>query len=284
MSLLVGLRIELWVEERGGQAAINPVMVDLLAGLARSGARVKARVIEHETVDPARPCRADLILLRSATDLALAAAMAAAAAGVRVIEAPGLACRTLDKAAVIGLLAAHNLPVPPTYLVGGSGDSEAVEVPSEWAARSWFRKPVRGVHGWGVSTHESLAGAFVAPDHAGVPDWVTDDGCRLVQAAVGEGPDLKIYAAGEKLFAGRKGFHSRSYADDSIDRIELDPSTAELARTVGAALGLRLYGLDLRLERGRAWIVDVNPFPGYRGFPDAAAAIEREIIRALAAA
>jgi hypothetical protein len=52
----------------------------------------------------------------------------------------------------------------------------------------------------------------------------------------------------------------------------------------GETLGLRCFGLDLRYEGGRPTIIDANPFPGYRGFPEAVPALRSEIERSLSEA
>jgi hypothetical protein len=44
LSSLAGRRIELWVEARGGVAAINPVMQALIQNLEAAGATVDVRV------------------------------------------------------------------------------------------------------------------------------------------------------------------------------------------------------------------------------------------------
>jgi ribosomal protein S6--L-glutamate ligase len=42
---------------------------------------------------------------------------------------------------------------------------------------------------------------------------------------------------------------------------------------VGPALGLTVYGVDLRIHDDRPVIVDVNGFPGFRGLPSAVPAL-----------
>ena len=79
LSPLAGRRIELWVEARGGVAAINPVMRTLVQELEAAGAMADVRVPEHEVVDPenmldVRP--PDLVLLKTATTLSLSLALA----------------------------------------------------------------------------------------------------------------------------------------------------------------------------------------------------------------
>jgi ribosomal protein S6--L-glutamate ligase len=44
-------------------------------------------------------------------------------------------------------------------------------------------------------------------------------------------------------------------------------------RDAGAALGLQLYGVDLLITGGRPVVVDVNPFPGFRGAHEPAASL-----------
>jgi ribosomal protein S6--L-glutamate ligase len=47
------------------------------------------------------------------------------------------------------------------------------------------------------------------------------------------------------------------------------------ARDAGAALDLRLYGIDLLITGGRPVVVDVNPFPGFRGAREPAGSLLR---------
>jgi ribosomal protein S6--L-glutamate ligase len=141
------------------------------------------------------------------------------------------------------------------------------------------------VHGRGVDVYPAFP---VALDAAATLDdggsYVVDDGTRLLQRKVGgaEG-DVKVYVAGERLFAGFKPFSPESYAANEIDAVALDAQTEEIIHAVGETLGLRLFGVDLRFEAGKSVIIDVNPFPGYRGFPDAAPVLRAEIERVLGA-
>ncbi|HEY6055901.1 MAG TPA: hypothetical protein VIU86_18365, partial [Gaiellaceae bacterium] len=149
-------------------------------------------------------------------------------------------------------------------------------------AGAWVAKPVRGVHGVGVhsaaSYREALAGVTVNGSA------VLDDGTRIVQRLVGRGAiDVKVYAAGDRLFAGGKRFDTTSFRCDRIRPLEPTAEMREVALAAGAALGLTLFGVDLRREQEQLYVVDVNPFPGYRGFPAAAAALRDEIARRVAA-
>ena len=116
-----------------------------------------------------------------------------------------------------------------------------------------------------------------------IEGYVVDDGTRLVQRAVGkEGEaDIKVYVAGEMLFAGTKTFSATSYTNNDIAEQQLDEHTVAIVRAVGPALGLRCYGVDLRMDGDTPTIIDANPFPGYRGFPGAIPALRAEIERTL---
>lgn len=273
-------RVELWVEARGGTAAVNPVMRALLDDLAAAGAAVSVRVPEHELIDPLRlreDTTPDLVLLKTATSLGLSLAVADEACGTKFLNGARETLRVHDKAATVARLAAAGLPVPETHLFGpGAG---RIAPPGTDAA--WVTKPTRGVHGRGVTVHNGTSPIShpTAPDAGGY--HVVDDGTRLLQRYVGDGPDVKVYAAGESLFAGFKPFGPGSYATDDIEPTALHPATEEMVRAAGEALGLRLFGVDFRLEGGVPVIIDANPFPGYRGFPEAVPALRAEIGHAL---
>ena len=88
----------------------------------------------------------------------------------------------------------------------------------------------------------------------------------------GSGEDLKVYVVGQSVFAVRKPFSPTSFTV-SGHPVPAAPQVQAIARRCGAALGLGLYGVDMVERDGRAWVVDVNTFPGYKGVPDVAALI-----------
>jgi ribosomal protein S6--L-glutamate ligase len=275
-----GYVIELWVEPRDGRPAVNPVMRRLLEDLAAAGAEVRVRVPEHEVHDVALlgERMPDLILLKTATALGISLAVAMEAQGVRCLNPAYLSSRMHDKAAIVARLAAAGLPVPETWLLNAA--QAAVPKLTSAAASGWVTKPVRGIHGSGVQLHDSLPERLEPP--AQPQSYIVDDGTWLIQERIGGAePDVKVYVAGEAIFAGTKQFSATSYTTDAVVPLELDAATTEIVLEVGEMLGVRLYGVDLRLANGRPLIIDVNPFPGYRGFPDALPALRAEIERVL---
>lgn len=277
------LRIELWVEPRGGAPAVNPVMERLFGRLRELGAETSVRVPERELIDPMRFAAEpppDLVLLKTVAAVGVSQAIADEAAGGRFLNGAQATWRAQDKAAAVARLAAAGLPVPATWLRDG-GQAEAAVVadhPGEWVS-----KPVFGIHGHDVVFHAAFPGADDVPAPSGGNGcYVVDDGTRLIQQRIGgDAPDVKVYVADGRCFAGRKRFGAGSFATDVVERMALDRATTDLVLAAGAALELRCYGVDLRCSGKDSVIVDVNPFPGYRGFPEAVPALMSEIERCL---
>lgn len=278
-------RLELWVEARAGVPAVNPVIAALLQQLARDGRPVTIRVPELDPLGNVLGAGPDLVLLKTATTLALSLAVAGEAAGGRFLNQAAATSAANDKAAVVARLSCAGVPVPASYLIdpdGRSGDAGEQEPSGADALRGWVSKPVLGWHGIGVQFHRSLSGALAAgataPPEAG---FLVDDGTRLVQRQVGaDEPDLKVYVAGEHMFAAAKVFSSTSFASDEVSPVELNGAQRDIVRAAGDVLGLRLFGVDLRSDAGGSVVIDVNPFPGFRGFPKAVPALLAEVDRA----
>jgi ribosomal protein S6--L-glutamate ligase len=92
----------------------------------------------------------------------------------------------------------------------------------------------------------------------------------------GDGWDTKLWAIGDELFAARRRSSLAPVSkrrDVPIALRDLPPGTVELARDVGAAFDLQLFGVDVIVTPTGPCAVDVNPFPGYRGAPNGAEAL-----------
>jgi len=275
MSTLDGCRLALWVEERDGRAAVNPVMRGLLAALRADGAIVRVRVVERGRTTPRSAAGADLVLLKSFGPLACSLALATERHGQRFLNGGKATVRATDKAAVVAALAAARLAVPASWLrVPVTGRRESRVPVDARSGSGWYTKPVNGIHGEGVARHPGPTPP--ARSSSAAPE--------LVQAAVGTGVDLKVYVAGDVVFAARKAFSTGSFASGAVERIPADPDVIRMARYAADALDLRCFGLDLRLDETGAAIVDANPFPGFRGFPDAVPALRRLVHASLGVA
>jgi len=276
---------ELWVESRAGRPAVNPVMSCVLDELASAGHRMSVVIPETRAVSAPlfadRPAP-DLVLLKSATSMALSAATVAEGTGVRVLNPAAASARVSDKAAALALVACAGIPVPVTFL---TADSVHPTAPAQPGAIGWVSKPVNGVHGWGIGVHDTLIGALGATAAAPAPIGAIDDGSMLVQRRVGaDDPDVKVYAVGTRVFAGVKAFGPGSHLRDDIVPVELTSAERDAAVAAGRACGLRIYGVDLRRDADGFRVIDVNAFPGFRGFVGAVPVLVAEIQRCLVGA
>jgi len=279
---LAGRRIELWVESRDGAPAVNPIMQTLIDRLHVDGVTTTVRAPDREMIDVDelgwRPSTVpDLILLKSATSVALAMAVAAEASGVQCLNHAFPTLRAHDKAATVARLHAAGLPVPATTLVQPTSPGRPPDPDGRWVS-----KPVRGIHGRGVQFHESFP-LRIDVDTAVNDSCVADDGTFIVQRRIGaEEPDVKVYVADRCCFVATKSFHATSFQSDQLQRRVLDAASTELVLAVGDTLDLPCFGIDLRSDdNDELVIIDANPFPGYRGCPDAVSALRREVERAL---
>ena len=129
-------------------------------------------------------------------------------------------------------------------------------------------KPYRGHRGAGIHVVRSpgeLAG--IAPQQQPM----------LVQQFIaGTGDDLKIYIVGDRVFAVRKPFSTKSFLGTGVP-CEVTPLVRDIALRCGRAFGLGLYGLDIIEGADGPVVVDLNFSPGYRGVPDVAPLIARYI-------
>ncbi|MFA7009401.1 MAG: ATP-grasp domain-containing protein, partial [Elusimicrobiales bacterium] len=125
-------------------------------------------------------------------------------------------------------------------------------------------KPCMGWRGIGVKVVKTPEEVRALP---------APEGPMLIQEFLeGTGEDLRLYVAGDRVFAIRKPFSSVSYSIPGRS-CPVTPAERDLALRCGRAFGLGLYGLDLIETPKGPFVVDVNCFPGYKGAPNAAEAV-----------
>jgi glutathione synthase/RimK-type ligase-like ATP-grasp enzyme len=89
-----------------------------------------------------------------------------------------------------------------------------------------------------------------------------------VPFAPGEGPgDHKLYCIGGQLFGVRRV--GATEAEKHGRPFTVTPQLRGIAVDVGDAIRADLYGIDIVIRDGRPWVVEVNPFPGFKGVPEA---------------
>ncbi len=250
----------------------NPVLgaaVDSLAGrhdvsVADPRTLVRARGAKGDNVGGSR---ADLYLLKSRSPEARVVAHRAELAGARVVNRPSATAAALDRWAMATRL----------QLAG-------VCAPAAWAfptlSLMWRDTVTRHHLPWPlvVKSRTSARGDLVtlvrgpAELRALLPAW-SDEPVVAQQYVENDGFDVKVWVIGGTLWAARRAGALESCdksSDVALGPDEMPAQWRETALRAGAALGLDLFGVDLLVRDGRAHVVDVNAFPGFRGAHDAA--------------
>ena len=217
----------------------------------------------------------DVVVARTRNRFGLSLLPAAERRGIRVLTpwAPIAAVRDKPRAAQV--LALHGLPTPRTFIADSPGALKAL--PAE--RFPLILKPHAGDNGRGLV----LVGEPTALDDV---HW--EDSMVLAQEFVEcGGVDLKLYAAGERLWAVRRpsplGRSAPQAASAAAAAIDPTPELRRLALACGEAFGLTLYGIDLLESPRGPLIVDVNEFPNYTGVPEAAETIAALVARQMRA-
>ena len=110
-----------------------------------------------------------------------------------------------------------------------------------------------------------------------LPEW-GDEPVVAQEFAANDGFDIKVWVIGADLSAARRRSALESTdksSDELLDPTDLPEQWTQAARDAGEALGLQLYGVDLLITGGRPVVVDVNPFPGFRGAHEPAESLLR---------
>jgi ribosomal protein S6--L-glutamate ligase len=240
--------------------APSQIVLEAGALLAARGARVESLIAEEALLRPDLWVGGrDLHLLKSYSDLSLSLAGVLHARGARLLN-PYLACLTArNKILCAQVLADASIPAPRTWVTGDLGQLRAL-----LRETALIVKPFMGWRGQGVRAVRNERELEALPPL---------DGAVVVQELLdGPGEDLRVYVAGERMFATRKPFSSSSFSVPGR-AAEVSSEVGEIALRVGRAFGLGLYGMDFIETPSGPRVVDVNYFPGYKGCPGAAEAV-----------
>ena len=182
-----------------------------------------------------------------------------------VINTPGACIAALDRQVALESLRQARLPVAQSFLC------------TDWAAvlrvlekQAVYVKMASGAIGRGAGVVSLAQGSVVDAPFAG--PW------HVELAVPRDRFDRKIYVAGSRVFGLLK-----PWPRDDSPVIACQPSATvvSLAIAAGQATGLELYGLDLVGRNDKFTIVDLNPFPGYRGVDGADIAVADHIVTRL---
>jgi ribosomal protein S6--L-glutamate ligase len=241
------------------------IVIEVAALLRRRGFDVKSVIGEELVQRPERlAAEADLWLLKSYTPLSLSLAGVLQAAGARVMNPYPACLAARNKILAAQVLHAAGVPAPRSWVTGDLSRLRRLLRKTPLVV-----KPYMGWRGEGVRIVRSEAELLALPP----PQEPV-----LVQEFVpGPGEDLRVYVAGNRVFATRKPFSEASFSVPGKPVPVSDP-VRQIALRCGEAFGLGLYGLDLIEAPDGPRVVDVNYFPGYKGIPEAAEAVADYVV------
>lgn len=105
------------------------------------------------------------------------------------------------------------------------------------------------------------------------------DGPYVVESFVpNDGLDRKLYVAGDAVFGLLKPSTLLVEHGGPAVPFAVDDVLGEVALRAAEAVGLHLCGIDVLLADRGPVVVDVNPFPGFRGIPGAPAAVVEHLL------
>jgi ribosomal protein S6--L-glutamate ligase len=244
------------------EAAPNPVLTAVMEELAR---RHEVAVYDARTL-PAAYGRGpglqeppDVVLLKSRTPEARQVALTAERAGSLVVNPPAATTAALDRAATADALDRAGVPAPRTWSVPVlrdlAADGAALPWPLVVKSRTSSRRDLVRL----VTSRREVVELL--------PEW-GEEPVVAQEFAANDGFDIKMWVIGDDLSAARRRSALESTdksSDEVLDPADLPEEWIRAARDAGAALGLQLFGVDLLITGGRPVVVDINPFPGFRG-------------------
>jgi ribosomal protein S6--L-glutamate ligase len=250
----------------------SPILPEIIGLLRERGATVDLFHPDDTLTDLSRVrVEHDLYVLKSGSEAALSLAGALHQQGAAILNPYPAAAALRDKIVSTRALQAAGVPVPETWI---ARDPE--QLLPLLAAGPLVVKPYRGSQGRGVRVVHSPEDLLAATGPEGI---LFAQRCHRP-----DGPDCKLYCIGDRVFGVRRIWPPKTYEDKLGQPFDVTAELRDIALRCGEVFGLRLFGVDVVLSDGRPFVVDMQCFPGFKGVPDAAAQLAREIYAAGSAA
>jgi ribosomal protein S6--L-glutamate ligase len=192
---------------------------------------------------------------------------AAEAIGIPTINNSRAIRLVRDKAVAVAFAQAQELPVPLTYFVGHP--RALIHVPHE--VYPVVVKPSNGT---------SLQDIHLIHTPEEMANLVLDERTYYLAMHYVEntGFDIKLYVTGQEVHAIVKS--SPLHGEVQEQEIPVSREMLKIARRVGQAFGLDLYGVDVLETPEGLMIVDINDFPSFYGVPRKVASVAEYILHA----
>lgn len=248
----------------GQRPSATSVLPEVAERLRRAGATVSTWVHEAGSPTPDQLPTAGVVALRGLDPLGLLAAGRLEARGARCCNSAAATAVASDKGRVHVALAAAGVPVP------------AATIASTWAevveAGELGPVAVKAIDGRGG------VGVVLASRHR-LPTSTPFPGPYLVQERLAHpGLDRKVFVIGDHVRGVLRPWPPSAPGDKQGQAFAPTAEEVALATRVGSTLGLEVYGVDLVPTAAGPVVVDVNPFPGFKGVEGAAPALAAHLL------
>lgn len=200
----------------------------------------------------------DLIVQRGLSVDELASIEEVEASGVRCINRIFAAIACADRWSLMSTLGSGGVPIPETHVI-----HSWPEVYSQRRGIPTVVKTLDGKLGRG-------ANVVLTPDGL-LPSREPFPGPFVVQEYLAGNPTVtKVYVAGEQM----RGIVKRSLIAEDLDHnfvvpFEVSDELRELSSRVADVMSLDIFGVDFLDGPHGPAVIDVNPFPSFRGIPEA---------------
>jgi len=229
---------------------------EILSWLRQWGATAEPLHLGDDLIDVARvSLDHDLFVLKSRSDLAMSVAADLHGAGARLLNPYPVSALLRDRVVTFRVLRAAGVPVPETFAA-----SHVSQLLPALDRGPLIIKPYRRYkkHGTEVVTNAAELAALGSIEPVFAQRYHPPDG-----------PDRTVYSIGSELFGVLHAGPDASFA--------LSPELVDIARRCGTALGIDLFGVNVVMSGGRAYVVDMSSFPGFRGVPEAARRVAKYV-------
>ena len=193
--------------------------------------------------------------------------------------------RSVDKGMTSFLLHTAGIPTPPAWVIRDPEQARQVVERELAAGHELVCKPLFGSQGEGLIR-------LNAPTSA-LPDPAVCHGIhylqRYVPAATAQAQDWRVFVIGGRAVAAMRrtaatGWITNVAQGAACHPAALEPDLRELAQAAARTLEMAYAGVDiLRDVAGRAWVIEVNGVPAWKGLQqvcgcDIAAALAADLL------
>jgi ribosomal protein S6--L-glutamate ligase len=244
----------------------------LITWLNGAGAETRFIVAERQMAEVGGPgpwdelAPGDLVAARTRNRFGLALLREATTPGVTVATPWDAVTAIRNKPRAVSRMAAAGIPMPRTWLANRPAMLRSIPR----TCYPLILKPHLG---------DNAQGIVVLGDPADIDDLDWTDGMTLAQRYVDAGGvDLKLYVAGERVWAVRRASPLNG-SKRPTEQVAVDRELRDLAAACRRLFGLDLLGIDVLESRSGPLVVDVNDFPNYTGVDGAPEAVGRLLLQ-----